>query len=383
MTNQSLDIWFWQRIVTPHMAGLAIALAQQGHLVTYVAERLMSKEREKQGWLPPVLHGVDLKILPDKISVANAICEASIDSIHICQGIRGNGLVAAAQKGLRKRRLKQWVIMETVNDQGPDGLIKRLTYQFLFKFHGRHIQGVLANGWRTAEWIRSRGVHPEKTFPFCYFLPEAEIPAKINQETPPTFRFLFVGSFIEIKRLDLLVEALLKLKSDNDLEFQLQVIGSGPLENDLRNKAEKLLGERLMWTGLLSMEKVRHAMTIADCLVLPSRHDGWGAVVSEALMAGTPAIVSDACGSAGVVKASGVGGVFPSGNEKALQDSLQEIVSRGKVSTEQRKQLASWAKCLGADAGACYLQQILCYTYGNGDRPTPPWEESPIKHVVA
>lgn len=59
------------------------------------------------------------------------------------------------------------------------------------------------------------------------------------------------------------------------------------------------------------MDAARACMARADVLVLPSWHDGWGAVVSEALMAGTPAIASDACGSAGVVRASGVGGGVP------------------------------------------------------------------------
>jgi hypothetical protein len=64
------------------------------------------------------------------------------------------------------------------------------------------------------------------------------------------------------------------------------------------------------WGSYLSTE-VPRAMAQADCLVLPSIHDGWGAVASESLMVGTPVVCSDACGVAGVVQASGVGGVFP------------------------------------------------------------------------
>ena len=42
MTGQMGPIYFWQRIVSPHMAGLAAALAGQNCSVVYVAERTMS-----------------------------------------------------------------------------------------------------------------------------------------------------------------------------------------------------------------------------------------------------------------------------------------------------------------------------------------------------
>ena len=68
--------------------------------------------------------------------------------------------------------------------------------------------------------------------------------------------------------------------------------------------AASLLPNRVQWFGKFPMSEVAKKMADADCLVLPSLHDGWGAVVSEALIAGTPVICSDACGSAGVVEAS-------------------------------------------------------------------------------
>ena len=40
-----MNIWFWQLIVSPHMAGLAKALAESGHSVTFVAQNEMSADR--------------------------------------------------------------------------------------------------------------------------------------------------------------------------------------------------------------------------------------------------------------------------------------------------------------------------------------------------
>jgi len=108
--------------------------------------------------------------------------------------------------------------------------------------------------------------------------------------------------------------------------------------------------------------------------VLPSRYDGWGAVVSEALMAGTPVICSDACGTAGVVRASKVGGVFANGDRDTLARRLREVLDVGPLTYQARAELALWARSLGAEAGATYLLAVLEYVEGNGNHPMPPWQ---------
>ena len=122
------------------------------------------------------------------------------------------------------------------------------------------------------------------------------------------------------------------------------------------------------------MAEIPTEMARADCVVLPSRGDGWGAVVSEALMTGTPAICSDRCGAAGAVRASGHGGVFPSGDAAALAAALAETIRRGRQRPSQRAALAAWARCLGADSGAGYLEAILRFMATGGERPMAPWD---------
>lgn len=367
------DIWFWQRIVTPHMAGLAVALAKQGHVVTYAAEEQMSEQRAQQGWQPPSLDGVHLRIVSNATRVLSAVADAAVGSIHICQGIRANGLVSVAQEAIRKRNLRYWIVMETVKDHGWDGPIKRLLYRAQFARWRPRFQGVLAIGWQTTDWVVARGVPAKMVFPFAYFLPDAATSIMGKPSAVSPFRFLFVGRFVELKRLDLLIEALGNLAASNSRDFQLQVIGSGPLGASLRKHAECVLGQRLDWVGGLPMARVREAMAKADCVVLPSRYDGWGAVVSEALLAGTPAIASDTCGAAGVVMASQTGGVFPAGQIRPLQDLLDKALSAGSITSQQRRQLAKWSTCLGAEAGASYLNAIIRHRPGKETPPTPPW----------
>lgn len=370
MSAGKREIWFWQRIVSPHMAGLAAALARQGCQVTFIAEQPMSEDRARQGWTQPDLGGARLEMAPSLASVEALVAGAPPRSIHICQGIRGNGLVSAAQKALVERALRQWVIMETVDDSGWKGSIKRMAYRRLLRVRRNAIQGVLTIGHRTADWVAARGMPAGRVFPFAYFLPSAKASTEAAARAPGVYRFVFAGQLIPRKRVDWLIDALARITSH---DFELAIVGTGPEEPALRALAASRVGDRVRWLGALPMAEVPPLMAQSDCLVLPSVHDGWGAVISEALMAGTPVICSDACGAAGVVRASGVGGVFPRDRNEVLEAMLKRQIESGPISETERARLATWAAALGDDAGARYLLNILDCSTSRRSRPVPPW----------
>ena len=366
------EIWFWQKILSPHMAGLVNAMVGLGYDVTLVVERDLSSEREAQGWIKPKMSGVHVAHVTTKADVNDLVSNASMNSIHICQGVRANGLISKAQRLLRCRRMRQYVILETVKDIGFRGVVKRLIYRFHFHLGRKWIEGVLAIGYTTASWVVDRGMPYCRVFPFSYFLPEViEVRQKKSKKIKP-FQFIFVGRFIKLKQLSLLIRAL---ESMHDLPFELTVVGSGPQESELRAQAQEALGNRLKWIGKLPSNKVYREIEGADCLVLPSDYDGWGVVVSEAMLVGTPAICSDRCGSAGVVKRSGYGGVFEAGNLDSLKSTLLGCFYEGKVSNARRQRLAGWAQCLGSEAGSRYLSKIIVSASNKGYLPVPPWDK--------
>jgi len=374
MSNKShpiFKVYFWQRIVTPHMANLAEALAARGHAVTYVANESLSSDRQQMGWIAPVLNHAELRIASDAQEVTKIVLSAPSDSIHICQGLRGNGLVRIAQQVLAKRRVRQWIIMEMVDDAGFSGFLKRALYRWLLIRRQKTLQGILTIGWETSDWLQALGVSQDRIFPFAYFLSDAISSVKRTCEAALSFRFLFVGQLIELKRVDYLIQALASIDAH---ELELVVIGDGPMREEWEQMANHLLPNRVHWLGRMSMNEIPQHMINADCLVLPSRHDGWGAVVSEALMVGTPVICSDACGSAGIVRVSGFGGVFPRVDKDSLVFLLQQTLGRGPLVPEERLKLAKWAMALSASAGARYLSEILAYKEGVEQKPRVFWQ---------
>lgn len=369
-------VWFWQLIISPHMADLIKALADMEVSVTLVVQQEMSVDRAAQGWVAPNVGKVKL-IKAENAKLMKSLAEAApVDTIHICQGIRGNGAIREVQKVLNKLGRKQFVVMETVEDSGWKGYIKRFIYWYLFKKLKSSLVGVLATGTKTKDWVIARGVNPEVVFPFAYFLPDNLV--EKNDLLPRNdgfFRILFVGRLIELKQLDLLIKAISMLESKN---VKLAVVGSGPLEKKLQEKAKNYIPNQVEWIGQLPISEVRKEMIKSDCLVLPSRHDGWGAVISEALMSGTPAICSDACGAACVIPRGRYGDVFEAGNLKKLVQVLEENIRNGKLTLNEKWLLANWASCLGAKAGANYLLEILNSIENTSSKPVVPWQKKSI-----
>lgn len=366
------EVWIWQSIVTPHIAGLAAALASHGCKVTYVAEQTMSSDRAMLGWTMPDLGSASIKLMGSLEQARILVDESGRNAIHICQGVRANGLVQSVQNLLRNMRRKHWVIMETPEDSDWLFPLRRLVYRWKFYRMDDALEGVLAIGALTPEWLRARGVAKEKIFPFAYFL-EAKKSADITRCSVPVseaYQVAFVGRFIPKKRFDLLVRALCRVDCQG---LELLVIGSGPMEAECRSLAVASLPGKVKWIGGLSIAEVSDVLASIDCLVLPSSHDGWGAVVSEALIVGTPAICSNRCGSQEAVIASGVGGVFSAEDELDLARLLEVQVSKGKVSADERLEISSWARGLSADWGAKYLLEIVHYSSHGGVRPSPPW----------
>lgn len=372
-------IFFWQRIVSPHMANLAEALAVWGHTVTYVANESVSHDREQMGWIAPELNQAELFIASDAKEVAKIALNAPTDSIHICQGVRGNGLVRIAQRVLAKRGVPQWIIMETVDDKGFRGLLKRAIYRWLFMRRQKTLQGVFAIGWKTSDWLIARGVPQDRIFSFAYFLSDSISSVRRTRKVAKPFRFLFVGQLIKLKRVDHLIKALALLDSH---DIELVIIGDGHMRTFWEMMAEELLPHQVRWEGRIPIGEIPQQMANADCLVLPSRHDGWGAVVSEALMVGTPVICSDACGASGAVLASHEGDVFPAGDIVALKDCLLRQREHGLIQVGRRCALAEWGACLGARVGAAYLTQLLQHFDSKGKQPLPIWPPLNANRVI-
>ena len=110
---------------------------------------------------------------------------------------------------------------------------------------------------------------------------------KVPRE-PKVCRILWVGRLLRLKRVDVIVRAVSALKRENGSlpKVTLDVYGIGPEEDWLRKLAKGHEGV-VAFHPSVSIDEVRKLMREYDVYVFASDgHDGWGAVVSEALEEG-------------------------------------------------------------------------------------------------
>ncbi|MBD1541860.1 glycosyltransferase family 4 protein [Arthrobacter sp. IA7] len=130
-------------------------------------------------------------------------------------------------------------------------------------------------------------------------------------------RFLYVGQLIYRKRVDAIIDAFMDVAQSED---SLTIIGAGPLENELSQKALSLAGHILLLPQV-PYSDLPAIMADHDSLVLASSTEVWGLVVNEALAAGMHAVVTTNCGVAHSV--ASMKGVFLAGPD--LEDLAEQM----------------------------------------------------------
>lgn len=109
---------------------------------------------------------------------------------------------------------------------------------------------------------------------------------------------LWVGRLIELKHPETAVLLARYLKKQG-YDFCVNIIGGGPLEAKLRKLIRKYkLEECVQMLGEMPPERVRDYMEESEIFLFTSdRHEGWGAVLNEAMNSGCSVVASHMIGS--------------------------------------------------------------------------------------
>jgi glycosyltransferase involved in cell wall biosynthesis len=100
-----------------------------------------------------------------------------------------------------------------------------------------------------------------------------------------------VGRLVARKAIHQTFAALAGLR---DLPLRLLVVGTGPLEESLRQAAHEAgVFERIQFLGKVSEEEKFAALRASDLFVSTSQHEGFGLVYLEAMACGLPVICYD------------------------------------------------------------------------------------------
>lgn len=194
--------------------------------------------------------------------------------------------------------------------------------------------------WTKSDLVERYGVAADRIVVTPYGVDPVFRPEGPRAERPPYA--LFVGALEERKRPEL---ALLALKA---ADCELGLVFAGPdrgLGVELREDARLLgLADRVEFAGHVVRENLAALYRGAACLVFPSRYEGFGLPVLEAMASGTPVVATR---SSSIPEVAGDAAILVDGDADELASAIERavlerdrLVSAGLARAEQ----FSWAE---------------------------------------
>lgn len=173
------------------------------------------------------------------------------------------------------------------------------------------------------------------------------------------FTFLFCGQMIRRKGVDLLLQAFDRLIQQGTQASLLLVGREADLPTFLAT-ISPAARKHIRYEGFQPPERLPLYYAQADAFILPSRHDGWGVVINQALGAGLPVISSDAAGAGLDLVEENVNGLrFTAGDTTGLMSAMQKLVTDPTLACAWGQASRQKARDLTPEAGAEKWVRIL------------------------
>lgn len=347
---EKFKLCFWLNVPSPHQEALLIELNKDSNVdlvVRYFAKQ--DSQRLKIGWennnsLKPYEKQVESK---DKAFIE---MEDWKERIHITTGF-GFEFNKYLLPILIKNKVK-WVhwserfglVLATklkfniclFNLLRPIYLITKRDYATMVN---KYALGCFSQGYLAKKDFIDSGIKEDKIQHLFYSInfKKNEMTTKESTKIKDKKSFLYVGTLCKRKGIKDLIEAFDKL--NNHDSWSLILVGED-LENGYYQKVveKKRLGKQVIFVGPIKGEKIKSYYSSADVLILPSKFDGWGAVLNEGMFNGLAMIGSDQCGGAHhIIDNNKNGFIFKAGNTKELSSKMQSYVDNNKLLNQHKE----------------------------------------------
>lgn len=139
--------------------------------------------------------------------------------------------------------------------------------------------------------------------------------------------FLYAGDLIQLKNVDILIEAFSAVRTQSDDKCSLTIVGDGVMRSELENLVEsKNMKKHIRFTGKLPHDKVLTLMEETETFVMVSSPETFGLVYMEALASGCLVIGSKGEGIDGIIENGVNGFLVEPRNTDELTKALTSIV---------------------------------------------------------
>lgn len=297
----------------PFIERLAQRLTERGHLINVVTARVFTHSALHEEWNGVTVHrfpysSEERKLIEhDRVPLKamlpyllrGTLWTRRIVREQRCDVIHAHWVVPAGLMGAWAAKLTHKPLV--VSAHGSDLLVwaKKRGIRSLARWTLKQAAVCSANSEEMADECRALGVSDDRLHVIyetgvdvTRFHPDVngvEIRRRYGF-SPHDVVALFVGHLTRVKGVDVLLKAFAQTRLP---QLRLLIVGDGPEWNPLQTLAAELgVAERTTFTGAVSWQDMPPYFAASDFFVLPSRSEGMGIVLLEAMATAKPVIGS-------------------------------------------------------------------------------------------
>ena len=364
---------FWQNCLSPHQLPYIVHLLDDKRVdeVDVITDEKISEERKKMGWdltTYPGLEKCKVIIHPNDSDIHYILSKRESDSIHFFSGINAYPFISRVLRISLYYKIKRALITEKPNTfkfgfaNAKPLWMHKIRFLLKDKKYANHIDYVFAMGEDAVKYFRS--VHKGwKVFPFLYCTRDIDMVHPIHKNN--IINIVYIGTLSWWKNPLIILKAIKTIEHQN---VNITYVGDGPLRKTLEQYIQKNKLNNVNILGYKKSSQIDSILEEQDILILPSKYDGWGAVVNEALTSGLYIICSDNVGAKELLLCNQNGQIFKNNNSKQLAAIIEKCILNRDLVLRNRENRIKWSKqCISGKVVSKYL--IDCLDNKNTNEP--------------
>lgn len=383
MTNKVNKIIIWWEIpckaITPVLEELS--LLQDTPLILVTSE--LSVERKNMGWEEPILKNLDHIILSELEwqQRAREILLENKNSFHIFNGFYFPKYIFNLETIALKYSIQYAILSEAPSNRY--NFVKWCLAEFYYRYilpmrtkkvlkNALFVGSLSGSSFADKEKFYRLGVPRESLIPFGYFS-KTENPPDFTLNNNSIPQIFCPGNLVRHKGVHLLIKALNDL-NNSGLNFSCHITGNGPEINSLKRMTAKFsLDNKIVFHGVLEQVKYDCLKNKMDILVAPGYIEPWGIRINESIQVGHVVILSDKIGAAELIKSSGGGEIFRSGDYIDLAKKLKTYLENHDNILIAKANNIKYSPRISPEKAAWFLNHVIQNKLNNQKVKKPNW----------